>query len=143
MTGLFEKILVATDGSEKNAHAIDEAVRIAKACNASLAAVYVMDITTMESASASMMVGEEMYEVQKNEAKRAFDHVHTIAGDYPVETVILQGRPVIEIVRYAAEKKIDLIVIGTQGKHGLERLLLGSVAENVIRSAGCKVLIVK
>jgi nucleotide-binding universal stress UspA family protein len=47
------------------------------------------------------------------------------------------------MVKFAARKKIDLIVIGTQGKRGLERLLLGSVAEEIIRSAPCKVLVVK
>jgi nucleotide-binding universal stress UspA family protein len=46
-------------------------------------------------------------------------------------------------VKYAAGQMIDLIVIGTQGKKGIERLLLGSVAENVIRSAPCRVLVVK
>jgi len=46
-------------------------------------------------------------------------------------------------VKFAVAKGIDLIVIGTQGKKGLERLLLGSVAEEIIRSAPCKVLVVK
>jgi nucleotide-binding universal stress UspA family protein len=46
-------------------------------------------------------------------------------------------------VKYAREKGIDLIVIGTQGKRGIERILLGSVAENIIRAAPCKILVVK
>jgi len=57
--------------------------------------------------------------------------------------VILEGKPAAEIVRYAREKEIDLIVIGTQGKRGIERILLGSVAESIIRTAPCKVLVVK
>ena len=60
-----------------------------------------------------------------------------------VETSILEGRPAAEIVKFSVAKGIDLIVIGTQGKKGLERLLLGSVAEEIIRSAPCKVLVVK
>ena len=52
-------------------------------------------------------------------------------------------KPAADIIRFATEKGIDLIIIGTQGKRGLERLLLGSVAEQVIRLAPCKVLVVK
>jgi nucleotide-binding universal stress UspA family protein len=57
--------------------------------------------------------------------------------------VIREGKPAAEIIRFAAEKKADLIVIGSRGKGGLERLLLGSVADEVVRTAPCSVLVVK
>ncbi|MEN6396709.1 MAG: universal stress protein, partial [Methanoregula sp.] len=60
-----------------------------------------------------------------------------------IETAVRQGHPAAEVVKFAVAQNIDLIVIGTQGKKGLERLLLGSVAEEIIRSAPCKVLVVK
>ena len=66
-----------------------------------------------------------------------------MAGGVRLETVILEGKPAAEIVKYAREKAVDLIVIGTQGKRGIERILLGSVAESIIRAAPCKVLVVK
>ena len=57
--------------------------------------------------------------------------------------VFLEGDPAGEIVRYATDAGIDLIVMGTHGRTGLERLLLGSVAEKVMRDANCSVLVVK
>jgi nucleotide-binding universal stress UspA family protein len=56
---------------------------------------------------------------------------------------LLTGNPAEEIIRYAAENRTDLIVMGTHGRSGLERLLMGSVAEKVLRRALCSVLVVK
>src|SRR5205085_667976 len=61
----------------------------------------------------------------------------------PVHHVFLEGEPAAEIGRYAADANMDLIVMGTHGRTGLERLLLGSVAEQTLRSAPCSVLVVK
>ena len=85
----------------------------------------------------------DTWTVIQREADAALDRVRTMAEGVNLETVILEGKPAAEIVRFATENGIDLIVIGTQGKRGFERLLLGSVAEQVIRSAPCKVLVVK
>jgi nucleotide-binding universal stress UspA family protein len=60
-----------------------------------------------------------------------------------VHHVLLAGEPAEEILLYAAAARTDLIVMGTQGRTGLERLLLGSVAEKVLRGARCSVLVVK
>jgi nucleotide-binding universal stress UspA family protein len=139
---LFGRILIATDGSEKNRVALDEGIRIARATGATVYAVYVIDMGTFTSMSAEVPLGDT-YRVFKSEAEQAFDRIKAIAGEVKVETIILDGRPATEIVRFAAKNKIDLIVIATQGKKGLERLLLGSVAEEIIRSAPCKVLVVK
>jgi nucleotide-binding universal stress UspA family protein len=140
--GLVDRILIATDGSVKNRPALEEGIKIARAFGASVYAVYVIDMGAFSSMSADMPIGDT-YRIIKAEAEEAFDRVKTLAGDMPVTTSILDGRPAAEIVKYAAAKRIDLIVIGTQGKKGFERLLLGSVAEEVIRSAPCKVLVVK
>jgi len=139
---LFENILVATDGSDRNITAVQEAIRIAAGSGAVLHAVYVIDIGTFESASADVVVGDT-YRVIQAEADQALGRVRSLAGDVAVKTAVLEGKPAPEIVRFAQAEKIDLIVIGTQGKRGIERLLLGSVAETVIRLAACKVLVVK
>ncbi len=139
---LFGRILIATDGSEKNRAALDEGIRIARATGAAVYAVYVIDTGTFSSMSADVPLGDT-YRVFKAEAEQAFARIQCIAGDVKVETAILEGRPAPEIVKFAARKKIDLIVISTQGKKGLERLLLGSVAEEIIRSAPSRVLVVK
>jgi nucleotide-binding universal stress UspA family protein len=139
---LFDRILIATDGSEKNRAALEEGIKIARATGAVVYAVYVIDTGTFSSMSGDIPLGDT-YRVFQAEAEQAFARIKSQAGDVKVETSILEGRPAAEIVKFAVAKKIDLIVIATQGKRGLERLLLGSVAEEIIRSAPCKVLVVK
>jgi len=139
---LFHKILVATDGSERNIAAVKEALRIGRTCGSTVYAVYVMDLSAFESASADLVIRDSWAVVQREDAD-ALSRVRAMAEGVALETVTLEGKPAPEIVRFAAENGIDLIVIGTQGKRGLERLLLGSVAESVIRTAPCRVLIVK
>ena len=140
---LFRRILIATDGSEKNRAALEEAIRVGRLVpGAILYAVYVIDTGTFSAMSGDIPLGDT-YSVFKAEAEQAFARIRSIAGDIRVETAILEGRPATEVVKFATRNKIDLIVIGTQGKRGLERLLLGSVAEEIIRSAPGKVLVVK
>ena len=139
---LFRKILVATDGSEKNRAAVLEALRIGRAGGGLVYAVYVEDTSVFESASPDFVIGDPWAVVQKEDTD-ALNRVRAMAEGVNLETATLEGKPATEIVRFAAEKGIDLIVIGTQGKRGLERLLLGSVAESVIRTAPCRVLVVK
>ena len=140
--GLVDRILIATDGSEKNRPALEEGVKIARAFGAAVYAAYVIDVGAFSTMSADMPLGDT-YRIIRAEAEQAFSRIQTFAGDMKVETAILEGHPAAEIVKFAVAKKIDLIVIGTQGKKGLERLLLGSVAEEIIRSAPCKVLVVR
>jgi nucleotide-binding universal stress UspA family protein len=141
-TGLFTRILVATDGSERNRAAVEEALRIGRACNAQVHAMYVADISALESASADVMI-RDTWELVQREGEETLARVREIAGGVRLETVLREGRPAQEIVKYAQDQGIDLIVIGTQGKRGIERFLLGSVAESIIRSAPCRVLVVK
>jgi nucleotide-binding universal stress UspA family protein len=61
----------------------------------------------------------------------------------PVEHVLLEGDPALEIVRFARDSRISLVVMGTHGRTGVERMLMGSVAERVLRDAPCSVLVVK
>ncbi|MFA5237798.1 MAG: universal stress protein [Methanoregula sp.] len=140
---LLGRILIATDGSEKNRAALDEGIKIARACGSVVYAVYVIDTGTTFSSMSGEIPHGDTYGLYKTEAEQAFTRIQSLAGEVKVETSILEGRPAAEIVKYAVSKKIDMVVIGTQGKKGLERLLLGSVAEEIIRSAPCKVLVVK
>lgn len=141
-TALFTKILVATDGSARNMAAVEEALRIGRACSAPVHAVYVADISALESASADVVI-RDTWEMVQREGEKALDRVRETAGGVDLTAVILEGKPAAEIVNYAKKNSIDLIVIGTQGKRGIERILLGSVAESVIRSAPCRILVVK
>jgi len=140
---LFEKILIATDGSEKNMTAVEEAMQIGRVCGSTVIAAYVMDVSVLESSSADVGVVRDTWTVIQREADAALDRIRTKAEGVDLQTVTLEGKPATEIVRFSIENQIDLIVIGTQGKRGFERLLLGSVAEQVVRLATCKVLVVK
>ncbi|MDD1730144.1 MAG: universal stress protein [Methanospirillum sp.] len=139
---LFEKILIATDGSDMNITAIEEGLKIGRECGSKVFAVYVMDTRRFDKAPTDVMM-KDPREVIQTQAASALTFVQSKAEGVNLETVILEGKPDAEIVKYATEKEIDLIVIGTHAKRGIERLLLGSVAEQVIRSASCKILVVK
>ncbi|MEI7856178.1 MAG: universal stress protein [Methanomicrobiales archaeon] len=140
---LFGKILVATDGSERNKAAVEEALQIGRVCGSAVVAAYVMDVSMFESASPDVVVIRDTWTVIQREADAALERIRKVAEGVNLETVILEGKPAAEIGKFAAENKIDLIVIGTKGKRGFERLLLGSVAEKVVQLAPCKVLVVK
>ncbi len=139
---LFEKILIATDGSEKNKSAIEEAVKIARVCGSTVYAVYVMDEGLMKSAI-EVPIAEDLYKRIREEGEKAVNWVKENAQGVNLETFILSGRPARAITEFAEQKKVDLIVVGTQGKSGIERFLLGSVADEIIRTAGCPVLTIR
>jgi nucleotide-binding universal stress UspA family protein len=142
MTKLFERILVATDGSQKNQPAVRKGLEIARECGSPIYAIYVIDDTPLTSAQAEVSMAD-VYMQLKDEGERAVEQVKRTAGGVTVETRILSGRPARVITEFALKNDVDLIVVGSQGKTGLERLLLGSVAENIIRMADCMVLVVK
>lgn len=144
MDGKFKKILVATDSSQHTKSAIKEGMAIAKLAGAKLYVVYVVDT----AAFASMPMDatwESMYELLRKEGEAATKDIETeaINQGLEVERIILEGNPAQEIVKFADTNKLDLIVMGTLGKSGLERFLLGSVAEKVIRIATCPVMVVR
>ena len=139
---LYAKILIATDGSDRNKTAIEEGLRIARACGSMIFAVHVMDTRRFDASPTDAIMADPRPVMQK-QAEDALAIVSTAAQGVTVETAVLEGKPDVEIVRYAEEKGIDLIVIGTHAKRGFERLLLGSVAEQVLRSTPCRVLVVK
>lgn len=144
---LFESILIATDGSAKNKEAIEVGLNIARAYGSKVWAIYVIDTglsspIQYSTALACPGIPDVIMDLD-DEAKQASDRVRAIAGDVPVTIVVREGKPAPEIIRFATEKKADLIVIGSRGKGGFERLLLGSVADEVVRAAHGNVLVVK
>ncbi len=143
----FRKILVATDGSKYSNAAASEAVAIAKRCGASLIAA---SVVPYESISPLGIVHSEMqWELVTEESRKAAENniknVKEIAEkeDVKIEELILEGRPYEAIINAAKEKRVDLIVVGSHGRTGLDRLLMGSVTERIIGHADCAVLVVK
>ncbi|MDZ4383640.1 MAG: universal stress protein [Thermodesulfovibrionia bacterium] len=143
----FRKILVATDGSKYSNAAASEAVAIAKRCGSSLIAA---SVVPYESISPLGIVHSEMqWELVTEESRKAAENniknVKEIAEkeDVKIEELILEGRPYEAIINAAKEKRVDLIVVGSHGRTGLDRLLMGSVTERIIGHADCAVLVVK
>lgn len=88
---------------------------------------------------------EEWYESAKDAAEKRFDEAAQLAADrgVPIETVLEVGRPSATIVEYAAEHDLDVIVMGSHGRKGVSRILLGSVAEAVVRRSPVPVTVVR
>jgi nucleotide-binding universal stress UspA family protein len=143
MAELFKKILIATDGSKRTQNAVQTGLEVAAAHKSRVYAVYVVDTVTFTSVPMDV-TWENMYQLLKEEGEVAVGRVKEAAAPgVEVETHVLEGNPALEITKFAKDHGIDLIVVGTLGKSGIDRILLGSVAEKVVRIAPCPVLVIK
>jgi nucleotide-binding universal stress UspA family protein len=126
----FSKILVAVDGSETSINAAGYAIAMAKKDNAQLIALTVM-----------------VKESDRVEAQQWFDKIGKKAQENNIQlkTEIIDIPMSVEgaILNYAESENVDLIVIGTRGRSGITRMLLGSVASEVVTYATCPVMVVK
>lgn len=163
VTQSFSKILIAIDGSEQSLHAANYAITIAQMSNAELYALYVATSPKLYSISSKMpehqVPDEVRYDIQnaKRQSQSWFNKISenisasTAAKENTKITTTRLNTEVIvspisvvgTIVEYAERNYIDLIVMGTRGRTGFTRLLLGSTASGVSTYAHCPVLIVK
>ena len=147
MIGL-KRILVPTDFSEFSEHAAAYAAELAKRFEVDeVHCLHVSDIPAdLLATSAYYMTGPSedfIAQVRQESQKNLAGFVAKNLPGVPVKTAFLEGRPFVEIIRYARENDIQLIVIATHGRTGLKHALFGSVAEKVVRKAPCPVLVVK
>ncbi len=151
---IFSKILVAIDGSQPSIDAANYAIEIAKKNNNSqLIALTVLDISTPRRLSSSFITaptyGLKELEEQRKQAEKWLESiskkVEEIEKNIHYKAEIIEGSISVEgtIVDYAENENIDLIVIGTRGRSGFKRMLLGSVASKVVTYATCPVLVIK
>jgi len=146
----IQTILVATDLSEASAPATAYAFSLARALNAHLYLLSVVPeddvrlITAIRAHLQSDVTPEALVETLYTEAdKRLATLVEEArATDLVHERLIVTGEPAAAIMSWAAAKQVQLIIIGTHGRHGVTRFLMGSVAERVLREAPCAVLVV-
>lgn len=127
-----QKILYPTDFSTYSNLAYFHAVGLAETYGASLSVVYVFTPGSADAAAGDRRHWREQLE-----------QVRPGNPNIPVNHALLEGDPASEIARFAADEGIDVIVIGTHGRTGVDRLVMGSVAERVMREAPCSVLVVK
>jgi nucleotide-binding universal stress UspA family protein len=149
MSILSTKILLATDGSEEAQLAASTAVDLADKTDSELHVVYV---GWVDYAFPSDYVGPDPVTVQREmenltEANRKLLDAEVeqveAAGGRVVQAHLSMGSPDVEIVRLAEEIGAGLIVIGSRGRGGIKRALMGSVSDSVVRHAHCPVLVVR
>lgn len=138
----YENVLMPTDGSGAASAAADRAVELAAALDATLHAVSVVEDASLGFDVRSAAASDEL----EAAAEDAVADVAASASDAGVENVteaVLGGRVHRELLRYADENDIDVVVMGTAGRGGTDRVLLGSVAERLVRSSPVPVLTVR
>lgn len=140
---LYEQILVATDGGAPARAATKEAITFAKHFGATLHAVYVLKAAEPppDVEDPALKPGIDTH------AEEAIQAVVTEAAETGLESevveAVLRGRTAHAIISYTEEHDIDLIVTGTHGRSGIDRLVLGSVAEHIMRESPVPVLTVR
>jgi len=141
---LYRKILIATDGSAQTKKAVEHAIELARLMGAKLYVVYVVDTIAFATIPLDMR-SEGMHEALRKDGVDVTKGVVDAASEKGVdaEAVVLEGNPAEEIVDFAKNNEVGLIVLGMLGKSGIERFLLGSVAEKVARTSPVPVMIVK
>jgi len=145
---MYRKILVPVDGSEASASGLREAIRLAKSTGATLQIVHVVDELLFEPSLLSREPYEQLIESLRLSGKKVLDEAKSATRDAGVEFVTelietVGGRVSSLILDAVRQANADLIVMGTHGKRGLKRLLMGSDAEMVLRSSPVPVLFVR
>ena len=140
---MSKRILVPVDGSEQAHQASDFVVR--EFPDATLVLLHVINPAEAGySAQASIpSFSEEWYEQEKAKAESLFDEIEADADGMDVERVVEVGRPTTTIVEYASDNDVDQIVMGSHGRSGVSRILLGSVAETVVRRSPVPVTVTR
>jgi nucleotide-binding universal stress UspA family protein len=145
-------ILVAIDGSESSMKAVDYAIELAKKeDNSRLTVLNILDMDTAKQVSSSIITaptyGLEEYELNKKAVLEWLDVIKRKCENEGIqtETKVIGGPSPIpdSIIIHAENENVDLIVVGTRGRSGFKKLLLGSVASKVVTYAHCPVLVVK
>ncbi len=146
---LPKRILMCTDFSENSLPARQYAIEWAKAFRAELFILHVVNSRLLGYPGfAASALGETTIMIEEQIRKGVEEELETIAGECQAQFEKVRvfsetGSPAEEIVAFAKAKAVDLIVMGTHGWTGAKHLLLGSTAENVVRTSECPVLTVR
>ena len=142
----FKVIVVPTDFSDHSLRALPYAVSLAEKFHARLKVVFVSEPALQVADVAWVgidersMSQEHLQEARRNLERIALDQVPT---DVPVDAEVLTGDAVEAVISYARDVNADLIVMATHGRGGISHVLMGSVAEQIVRKAPCPVLTLK
>jgi nucleotide-binding universal stress UspA family protein len=142
----LQRILVPTDFSKESNAALQYGVGLAEAFYAQLHLLHVLEV--IAGAEPLIWQIDQRKAIEARIEAAAWDELRRLlpAADqarFKAELALEWGSPLEEIIRYAAEHAIELITMGTHGRGGVKRLVIGSVAENVVRSARCPVVTIR
>ena len=145
---MYKRILVAVDGSPTSMRGLDEAIRVAKATGGRILLVHVVNDLVVVPDLAPSVYYEPIILSLQAAGRQVLEQTASIArkADVPCEQRLVEtigARAADEIVREAKEWQADLIALGTHGRRGLKRLVMGSDAELVLRMASVPVLLVR
>lgn len=139
---MYNKILVPTDGSEFANNAGKHAIFLAKVCGAEIIALSVSENHFINGIS----LNDEMEQLNHLLNERCENDLKTFEDlnneDVKITSIIKEGSPARAILDVALEEDVDLIVIGSSGKSGFDKFILGSVSDKVVNAAKCPVLVV-
>ena len=142
----IKSILFPTDFSEGSAQALEYAIDLTNRYGAKLTVIHVIyDVVRATGWYVPHTSVEEMYKDLEKSAQKELDSfgIKEMGALKNVERVVLKGVPHEEIIKYATQQKMDMIIMGTHGRKGLDRVLFGSTASQVVRFAPCPVLSVR
>ena len=141
---MFQKIVTAVDGSPNSYRALDQALLLAKQFSSEVIVVYVVHIP-ITSYSYDVLGSLEVFNKLESDGKESLAKCASTASQAGVtaRTVLMTGDPAQGILDTAAHEGADLLIVGSRGTGTLERLLMGSVSERVVRFSKCPVLVVK
>ncbi len=139
---MYKKILVPTDGSEFAKKAQKHALFLANVTGAELIAVSVTENNFVNG----LPLDDEVYQLNQLLKERSEENLEEFdklnENDLKITHIIKEGSPASCILEVAAEEDVDLIVMGSSGKSGFDRFIMGSVADKVVNSAKCAVLVI-
>ncbi len=140
---MLNKLLIAFDGSEQSYRAFDFALEMYRICGAS------PEITVLSVAQPTESGGIAMENSLSERASKLYEHLFKGLRDkaskanLEIKTEVIVGHPAHEIIKYATERKIDIIIAGQRGRSNVAKWLLGSVSKKLATYAPCAVAIVK
>ena len=137
----LKKIMVPVDFSSCSQKAVHYAIPFAKKFGAELVLLHVVEPLVLLGAPEG--VTEEVVESTEDVQQRLQNMRKLVPADIATKTLVRQGSPHFEIIEVAKEFGIDLVILSTHGRTGLEHVLIGSTAERVVRRLGCPVLVVR